>query len=222
MQKSGAALSQPVYAEILRQIMSRELMPGDRVPEKKIADAFGISRSPVRDALRRLEGDGLVEIFPNRFAQVAQIQPEALREMGLLRASLDAVAVKLALLFGCRADFLALKKIAQDCGAASRKGDFPLRAQVDSDFHLALMKIGRNPMLLHFQQELNTRVQYAILHYPNEIKYTAAPLEDHVAIAEALLRGDEAAAVQISVDHVVRFYDLLEYYPESFVDYLKK
>ena len=62
MSKRSVGLSEPVYQEILKQIMNKELMPGDKIPELKIAEEFHISRTPVRDAIKMLGSNGLVDI----------------------------------------------------------------------------------------------------------------------------------------------------------------
>ena len=115
MAKNSAGLGQPTYDYLLNMIMTKQLMPGERIPELKIAQVFGISRTPVRDAMRQLANEGLIEIFPNRFAQVKQYDDNAITEIGTLRIALDSMAIKLALLFGSQADFLHLKEIAQNC-----------------------------------------------------------------------------------------------------------
>lgn len=69
--QSSASLTEPVYDHILNLILNMELKPGDRIPEVTIAQELGVSRTPVRNALKQLENEGLVVIYPNRFVQVA-------------------------------------------------------------------------------------------------------------------------------------------------------
>ena len=106
MSKRNVGLSEPAYKHILELIMTKRLMPGDRIPETRIAEEFNISRTPVRDAMRQLSNEGLIEIFPNRFAQVKVYGDDAIQEIGTVRVALDTMSVKLAGLYGSRADFL--------------------------------------------------------------------------------------------------------------------
>ncbi len=72
MSKTSKGNAHPAYEHLLEMILNKQLMPGDRIPEVRISQELGISRTPVRDAMRRLANEGLIEIFPNRFAQVVE------------------------------------------------------------------------------------------------------------------------------------------------------
>jgi len=84
------------YHYVLAAILSGELAPGMRVPAEAVAEALGISRMPVRDALRRLEGDGAVVISPNRGAAVAEYTPHEVVQLIQMRAVLEGLAARLA------------------------------------------------------------------------------------------------------------------------------
>src|SRR5258705_8401441 len=85
------------YNHILQSILSGELTPGMRVPAEAVAETLGVSRMPVRDALRRLEGDGAVMIFTNRGASVAEFSQPEIVQLIEMRATLEALAARLAL-----------------------------------------------------------------------------------------------------------------------------
>jgi DNA-binding GntR family transcriptional regulator len=84
------------YHYVLQAVLSGELAPGMRVPAEAVAEALGISRMPVRDAFRRLEGDGVVVIFPNRGAAVAEYTPHEVTQLIEMRAVLEGLAARLA------------------------------------------------------------------------------------------------------------------------------
>ena len=216
MSKNSSALSQPAYDYMLDLIMSKKLMPGDKIPENKVAEIFGISRTPVRDAMRQLANDGLIVIYPNRFAQVVEYTMETILEIGSLRIALDTMSIKLALLYGSHSDFLALKKIANDCSEASKANNFELRCKYDSDFHMELANISRNSLLIKFQKEINLRVQYIILHYPNTIANEVKHINQHMQIADALIDHDQKKALNLIIDHLTTFYNLSEAFPPNF------
>lgn len=221
MSKNSAALSQPAYEYLLNLIMSKQLMPGEKIPENKIAEIFGISRTPVRDAMRQLANDGLIVIFPNRFAQVADYTIEQIREIGVLRISLDTMAIKLALLFGSQADFLELRKIALECDEAFKTNDTVRRIKADSDFHKELANISHNELLMKFQNEINLRVRFIILHYPNPVSNVEKHISQHLQLADALLAHDEPKALALIIDHLTSFYQLGDSYPQNFFDYIR-
>ena len=208
MSKSSVGLSEPAYKSILHQIMTKQLMPGEKIPETKIAQEFHISRTPVRDAIRQLSNDGLVEIFPNRFAQVKEFSKDEITEIGTLRVSLDVMAVKLAGLFGSRADFLQLNELAEACSAAYEAGDGESRRKLDCDFHVKLAEIAGNALLLKFQRELCMKVEFIMLHYPITVEDECSHLRQHHELAEALMEHDETRAVELIISHLSSFYVL--------------
>ena len=216
MSKRNTGLSGPAYKHILELIMTKQLMPGDRIPETKIAEQFNISRTPVRDAMRQLSNEGLIEIFPNRFAQVRVFSEDAIREVGTLRIALDTMSVKLAGLYGSRADFLRLQQIAQQCSDAFEAGDIEKRRAYDSDFHLELAHIAGNSLLIKFQEELQLIVQFILLHHPNPFQNEVKHLQQHKELAQALMDHDEKKALALINDHLTSFYNLKETYPEDF------
>lgn len=220
MSVASNGLKQPAYEYISEMILTKQLMPGDRIPELKIAKEFGISRTPVRDAMRLLANEGLITIYPNRFAKVAEYSADAIRDIGVLRIALDSMAVKLAILYGSQADFLNLRQIAQNCLEALQAGNHSLRRRYDSDFHMELAKISRNELLMKFQKELYIRVQFIILHHPNPVDDEKRSLNQHFAIVDALRDHDEQTAMAIIVDHLTSFYDLKNKFPDNFFNNL--
>lgn len=216
MSKRNVGLSEPAYKHILDLIMTKQLMPGDRIPETRIAEDFNISRTPVRDAMRQLSNEGLIEIFPNRFAQVRVYSEDAIREIGTLRVALDTMSVKLAGLYGSRADFLHLRELAEQCIDAFNAEDPAMRRVYDSEFHLELARIASNSLLFKFQKELQLRVQFIQLHHPNPVENETVHLRQHLEIAEALMAHDEKQALSLICDHLTSFYGLKKDYPEGF------
>lgn len=221
MSKSSVGLSEPAYHYISNLIMTKQLMPGDRIPETRIAQEFNISRTPVRDAMRQLCNEGLIEIFPNRFAQVRIYTPDEVAEIGTLRVAMDTMSIKLAGLFGSRAEFMHLSEIADQCIAAYEAGDGEQRRALDSEFHLELARIAKNSLLLKYQKELYLRVQFILLHQPNPVQDELRHLRQHLEIAEALMNHDEHAAIATIVDHLTSFYGLRDRYPTDFFDMYK-
>lgn len=216
MSKRNVGLSEPAYKHILELIMTKRLMPGDRIPETRIAEEFNISRTPVRDAMRQLSNEGLIEIFPNRFAQVKVYGDDAIQEIGTVRVALDTMSVKLAGLYGSRADFLHLLELAEQCSEAFAQGDSEKRRVYDSNYHLELARIAGNSLLYKFQKELQLRVQFIQLHHPNPVENETLHLRQHKEIAEALMEHDEKRALSLICSHLTSFYNLKQTYPENF------
>lgn len=218
MSKNRNSLSQLAYDHILHLIMTKQLCPGDRIAEVHIAEQFGISRTPIRSALRSLANQGLVEIEANRFATVATYSPDTVRDIGMLRISLDSIAFKLALLYGNHADFLRLREIAQKCRSAMDDNDQTNRRTEDCNFHLELAHISRNQLLIKYHTELYLRTQFILLHHTNAVVNTRQQVEQHFEIVAALMDHDETHGLEVLTDHLSSFYQLDQFFPTNFID----
>lgn len=216
MAKTNTLLRQTAYEYILDLIMTQQLLPNDRVPEAAVAQKFQISRTPVRDAMQQLANEGLLEIFPNRFVQVKEYSADDIVDIGALRLAMDTLSVKLASLFGSRADFMKLDEIAIECEEASQSGDFKLRRELDCKFHLFLAEISRNHLLIKFQKELYLRVQYIMLCYPNEAEQETEHIDQHHQIAQALIGNNLDEALRLIREHLTSFYNLDTKFPKDF------
>lgn len=210
-------LSDDVYHYILDLIFAKQLKPGDKIPEAKIASTFEISRTPVRDAMKLLANEGLLEILPNRFARLKEYSEKEIKDIGIMRIALDEAAVKLAALFGSRADFLNLQKIADECNAADEKKEFALRDKLDCDFHFGMAQLSKNQLLIKYQKELNMRVQYILTFYTFfDQQMIAEQINQHVQIVRALLDNNCELAISISIEHLIKFYRIDQDYPKDF------
>ena len=146
--------SEAAYRQIKEMILHMELLPGTRIPEMQIASRLSISRTPIHDALRRLEAEGLVRIGANRGASVTQFTQEEIREIGTVRMVQDILAAQLAAYYGSASDFDHLEQMAGDCETAASRGDVYGRIQTDMDFHLEITRLSRNNRLLSQQYAL--------------------------------------------------------------------
>ncbi|MFQ9702047.1 MAG: GntR family transcriptional regulator [Enterocloster clostridioformis] len=107
---TGIARSEQVYEHLKNLILSRALKPGEKIPEAKLAAQFGLSRTPIREAIKKLANDGIVTLYPNRFAEVSVLPQNWLQEVGMVRLSLDIVAAHLAILYGSNYDYSIMQK----------------------------------------------------------------------------------------------------------------
>lgn len=215
---SRTTLSEPAYHHLLQLILTRQLPPGIHIPESQIAEDLHISRTPVRDALRRLNSDGLVDLYPNRFAQVRVYTDKEISDIGTLRIALDTMAIKLACLYGCRADFIHLLALADAYSAALEKNDLLARSEADCNFHLELTRIACNEQLLKFQRELILRIRFIIVNQPETSADEMDHARQHYEIAEALMAHDEEKATAAALEHLTSFYDLRNQHPAHFFD----
>ena len=196
--------------------MSGQLKAGERIPESRLAEMFQVSRPPVHAALLELAQDGLVTLSPNSSARVACYSERELHDIGTLRLSLDSMSVRLAMLYGSRADFLDLRKCAVDCERGMQTGDGRLRREADCDFHLLLAKISRNHLLYEFQSELYKRVNFILLTHQNVVINRPEHIQEHFTLIEAIENHNQEQAHTIITKHLLSFYGLEERYPPGF------
>ena len=208
--QSSASLTEPVYDHILNLILNMELKPGDRIPEVTIAQELGVSRTPVRNALKQLENEGLVIIYPNRFVQVATYDDEMIQNLGIMRIAVDSMAVRLAIFRGSNEDFHRLRTLAEKCCIIDENAGRLERIRNDYLFHLQLSIIARNPVLEKYQSQFLRQME-VMLPYRFVEAMTASVT--HLMIADAIEARDEELAVKLTATHLAEFYHLKENFP---------
>lgn len=190
--------------ERLREaILAGRRQPGSRLVESDLTSRFGVSRGPVREALRRLTADGLIEHWPHRGAVVRRLTEREIRELFLIRIEMEALAARLAAAADDperRARFVAaIRPIYAD---APRNPCEYLKE--NAAFHDAVMALADNLEL----RDLSTRLQLPlIMAQVGDILTPAvlkASVQEHRAIAEAILKRDGAAASARMREHLER------------------
>ena len=134
------------YDHILQGILSGELEPGMRVPAEAVADILGISRMPVRDALRRLEGDGAIMIFANRGAAVSQFSGEEISQLIEMQAVLEGLAARKALSHIDEDGFEELDRLKSQM--ERQANDLSKWMHCHDNFHNFITRLSRRPMLM--------------------------------------------------------------------------
>ena len=207
-QNFSSSKSAQTYIHLRNQILSLELKPGQRVNEESISSSLQISRTPVREALRRLENDGLVTIYPKRYAEVTAYSPEAIQTIGIVRLSQDILAGRLAIYYGSDAEFSQLQTLADKCEERSMAHDLPGRIAADLAFHLKITEIGKNTLLMKSQQELYLRIHLIQIQYAASWDDTTERMEHHAGLIKALTARDEKAFVNTLCSRFLELYDL--------------
>jgi DNA-binding GntR family transcriptional regulator len=186
----GQALS-PVdraYNYILDGILSGAFAPGMRIPTEKVAETLGISRMPVRDALRRLEGDGAVTIFANRGASIAAYSREQVVELMEMRAVLEGLAARLALARIGAAELDELDHLKRRMERSSR--DLARWMQHHDDFHNYLTSLAGKPLLLLQTERMRLMLRPYFRRYYAESRELEIIGLEHGKIIDAVRRND--------------------------------
>lgn len=205
--KSG--LHAQVYNYVLDQIFHQKFSYGQKISEEEIAQSLNVSRTPIREALRKLESDGLVEILPKRFAQIVTLTADDMRQMGTVKLQLDFLAAQLAVHHGSNSDFTSLERTNEALGKALADHDPYNTLRLDAQFHQEYMAISGNDPLVRFQHQLQTRISlYQSISLREKPDMMSHSLEEHQAIIDALYSRDISRLLHVIVPHIVRFYDI--------------
>lgn len=176
------------YNYILERILSGELAPGMHVPSEAVAEALGISRMPVRDALRRLEGDGAVTIFTNRGAAVAEYSHDEVIQLIEMRAVLEGLGARLAL---ANVGPHEIEEIMHLKLRMERSADDLAYWIAHHDaFHNYLTSLSKRPLLMRQTERIRMMLRpYFRLHHA-ETRELEIPGHEHQKIVDALYEGN--------------------------------
>lgn len=208
------SLAEQVYNYIKRLILSGKLKGGEKIPEEKIAQQFGVSRTPIREALRRLEEYGLVYLKPRSYAEVISFSPKDAEQVACIRAQLEMLSARLLAEHGKSEDFLALDQLVKDCDAALATGDLAATFEKDSQLHLEIARRTDNGHLYEIFEKIDAKVQLLrlVLHLP--IEHLTMFIGQHQAIIDAMRQHDQKLAEALMLKHIME--QLRYYHPTIF------
>jgi DNA-binding GntR family transcriptional regulator len=187
------SLHDETVARLRSMITEGELLPGARIAERELCDRFGISRTPLREALKVLASEGLVELLPHRGARVTQLSAPELRDAFEVVAALEGLAGELA----CRridaAGLAEIEALHVEMSAHYRHGDLAAYFGCNQAIHEAINRAAGNQQLTELYALLSNRVRrtrYLANHSPER---WAAAMREHDEILDALRRRDGPA-----------------------------
>ena len=191
-----------VFYTLRQAILKGELEPGERLMEMQLAEQLGVSRTPIREAIRKLELEGLVLMIPRRGAIVAKITEKDLKDVLEVRASLERLSTKLACERMEEETIEELREAQEAFKAALRGDDITLQAQKDVEFHDVIYKSTNNLRLIQMLNNLREQMYRYRLEYLKDGTSHQKLVEEHEAIIEALSRRDTEETTNIMVGHV--------------------
>ena len=191
-----------VFKKLRRAILLEELKAGERLTEMHLADKLGVSRTPIREAIRKLELEGFVIMVPRRGAVVAEISEKSLKDVLEVRRVLDILSAKLACGRIDESGKAALEKACQDFEEAARGGDLRDIAQKDVVLHNIIVEATGN---LTLQQMLNNLAEqmyrYRVKYLKDDCQY-AELIQEHQEICESIAKGDAETAMRLAREHI--------------------
>ncbi len=191
-----------VFNTLRQAILTGELKPGERLMEIHLADRLGVSRTPIREAIRKLELEGLVVMIPRKGAQVARITEKNLKDVLEVRRALDMLAVRLAC---SRMDDEYKKQLREACDEFARvvkNNNTKDITEADVRFHDIINKATGNDRLIQLVNNLAEQMYRYRLEYIKDAAYHNRLVAEHEEIYSAIMDGDEERAAKAVVLHI--------------------
>jgi DNA-binding GntR family transcriptional regulator len=204
-----AYLGPSVYEALRRAIVEREFDAGEPLTEQALCRRFRVSRTPVREALAKLERDRLVRVIPKKGAFVRTLSPAEIRELYQLREALEPLVVRLAAPRLDRAELEDFERRLRELAAAGRRPRWTEVGPLGEELHRFLLKKADNGRLLQVLEQLREELRpvwtLAILA-PHRVR---GIVREHLALLAALRRGEPARAERLMAAHVRRVRDAI-------------
>lgn len=202
-QEDFLPLRDEVFNTLRERILKGTLKPGERLMEIHLADQLGVSRTPIREAIRMLELEGLVKMVPRKGAQVAKISREDLQDVLEVRKALDTLAVKLACERITEEEIIKLKEAEDEFERILKTGDTTQIAEADVAFHDVIQLASKNKRLKNMISNLAERIYRYRFEYikqqSDEGKTLAA---EHREIIKYVEEGNETEAIKAIETHI--------------------
>lgn len=213
--KANPTISLPefVYAELRKAILNGAFSPGEMLRQEEVATRLGVSRSPLREALPRLEAEGIVVLHPRRGYAVAELNQEEVREVFDLRLLLEGEVAAQAILLRTEADIARVYEIAsqmrQICETASDEETLARWSDLNLSFHDALLGPANMP---HYMKALSTARGGIEAYIRTELRLTGdinQAQHEHGLLAQAFVSGDAETFVALTRQHSINTRDRL-------------
>lgn len=200
----GMAAADGVYATLREAILSGRLAPGEHLAEQLLGRQLEVSRTPVREALHRLETEQLAVRIPRGGMVVRSVTESELLEIYTVRTMLDGLAARLAASQALPADLAHLRWVNRELDAAAQRSNPQAMAELNVRFHESLCQAGYNGLLLQFVCQIHDRVRRfggTTFAYPRR---AAAAVTEHALLLDAIEKHDGDTAERLAREHMTQ------------------
>jgi DNA-binding GntR family transcriptional regulator len=203
-------LREIVYEELKMQILKGQIVPGTRMMEVEMAEEMGVSRTPIREAIRKLEKEGLVTIEPRKGAYASQISTKDMVDILEVRQNMEGLAAYYAAIRMNDEQKKKLSEISDAYNKAVIENNTPDMIKYDTAFHHLIVEGSGNKMLVHMIEQLQELVlRFRYLYYDDFKRAEKMPRE-HKVIYDAIVTGDTEKARKAADVHIDRLKKLVE------------
>jgi DNA-binding GntR family transcriptional regulator len=195
--------TEQVYRELRRRIFLKELKPGQRLPEAALASTLSVSRTPVREALRILANEGLVDLIPNSGARLASPSLDEVRESYEVREHLEVIAAAKAARNITPVQLCLLEEAIDEEEGIFVSRDLERYLEVNIRFHRIIAEASRNRTLSEYVANILARTYVYMVFFESFFDFDTNPsLDEHREIVKALRQRDESLTVDLMRKHV--------------------
>lgn len=191
-----------VFQTLRQAILKGEIRPGERLMEVQLANKLGVSRTPIREAIRKLELEGLVTMVPRKGAEVAQITEKNLKDVLEVRRALEELAVRIACDRISAAQLEQLKNAAVEFQQSLSKKDVTAIAEADVHFHDVIYMATDNQRLIHILNNLREQMYRFRVEYLKKRDFHSRLVKEHGEIIEAMENRDREQAAKCIIEHI--------------------
>lgn len=194
--------AQQIHADLWQQITDFDIFPGSRITETELAEKYQTSRTPVREALKRLEAEGLVSVRPKQGCFVRQVDIELISDYYTVRVALETMAVELACEYMDEASIKALeKRWNPDNYGKEHKAVYDIKKH-EEEFHIKIAEGSRNKALVEYLQDVNNRIRpIRLLGFPDD-RSVIETYEEHFQICTLIRQRDKQGACKAMAAHI--------------------
>ena len=199
----GKTSADHVYEGIRRGIFDKTLRSGQRLPEISIAKEYNVSRTPVREALRRLENEGLVQIVPGWGACLASPTKQEIIDTYEVRGNLEVMAIRKASRLITPLQLCMLQEQIDTERKAFEEKDLELYMNVNDAFHQIIADSSGNSTLAGYVKNILSRTYVQTIFFESFFNFADNPsLDEHIKLMEALKEHDETKCVKLMEEHI--------------------
>ncbi|WP_343345324.1 GntR family transcriptional regulator [Terrisporobacter petrolearius] len=191
-----------VFENLRTAILEGNLKAGQRLMEVQLAEQLGVSRTPIREAIRKLELEGLVVMLPRKGAYVANMSFKDLIDVLEIRASLEGLAASLASERLRDEDIVELERVAKEFEKSVRETDIDNVLKKDVEFHEKIFLMANNKKLYHLITSLWEQVHRFRVTYVSNYEASLSLVDEHNRILESIKSGDSELAKKYATEHI--------------------
>jgi len=192
-----------IFNTLRDAIVAGDLKPGERLMEVELAETMGVSRTPVREAIRKLETEGLVTMTPRKGTHVAELTVKDIVDVLEVRAALDGLATELAAQHIQQEHLRQLENIHRQYVAALQKENLATAIKKDVEFHEVIYNASENAKLMNVAGNLREQIYRFRVLYMKDFSNASDVLEEHRNILKALEEQDQERAGLLAKEHII-------------------